>query len=52
MNGRPGGGDRRDIPALTVNPRWGLEAIIAHLAGFPPNEVGPLAEREAPAPGV
>ncbi|MEJ7791976.1 MAG: abortive infection system antitoxin AbiGi family protein [Gaiellaceae bacterium] len=29
-----------------IDPRWGLEAIIAHFAGFEPQEVSPFAERE------
>lgn len=33
-----------------IDPRWGLEAIIAHLAGFDPTEVSPFAERPEPEP--
>jgi hypothetical protein len=31
-----------------IDPLWGLEEIVAHLAGFPPNEVSPFTQA-APA---
>jgi hypothetical protein len=33
-----------------IDARWGLEAIIAHLAEIDPGEVSPFAERPAPGP--
>ena len=32
-------------PALTpwIDPRWGLEEIVAHLAGFPPRDISPFS---------
>jgi hypothetical protein len=35
--------------APVIDPRWGLEQIIAHLAGFPPEDVTPFSPQpEAP----
>lgn len=33
-----------------LDPRWGLEEIVAHLAGFPPNEVSPFTQAPPPEP--
>jgi hypothetical protein len=33
-----------------IDPRWGLEEIVAHLAGFPPREVSPFTQPPPPAP--
>lgn len=35
-----------------IDPAWGLEAIIARLAGFTPDEVSPFAEPPEPEPRV
>jgi hypothetical protein len=34
--------DEHTIEASFIDPKWGLEAIIARLAGFDPDEVGPF----------
>ena len=31
-----------------IDPRWGLEQIIARLAGFAPEDVTPFAPHQAP----
>jgi hypothetical protein len=33
-----------------LDPRWGLEEIVAHLAGFPPGEVSPFTQPAPPMP--
>ncbi len=33
-----------------IDPRWGLEEIVAHLAGFPNTDVSPFTPRPRPAP--
>lgn len=33
-----------------IDPRWGLEEIVAHLAGFPMRDVSPFTQLPPPAP--
>lgn len=33
-----------------IDPRWGLEEIVAHLAGFPTRDVSPFAQPSPPVP--
>jgi hypothetical protein len=34
-----------------IDPRWGVEVIVAHLAGFPSADVSPFRPRTQPKPG-
>ena len=45
INGRV----RRELTPW-LDPRWGLEEIIAHLSGFPPAEVTPFPQPQPPEP--
>lgn len=33
-----------------IDPRWGLEEIVAHLAGFTADDVSPFTQQAPPAP--